>query len=68
LDIALNEFQRIRNAVLGGDHTSSFGVGSSWTTAAGTFLDCKPPFCGATIASAERRKKVGRFSWPEICM
>jgi hypothetical protein len=52
LDIALNEFQRIRKAVLRGDHPGSFGVGSAWTTAAGTLLDCKPPLCRATVASA----------------
>ena len=61
-----NEFQRICYAVFGGDDPGRFGVGSAWTTAAGTLMDCKPPFCRAALEKkrgtdqSPRHRKIKR--------
>jgi hypothetical protein len=54
LDIAINEIQRIRKAVFGGDRPGSFAMGCAWTTATGTLMDSKPPFCRAALEKSRR--------------
>jgi hypothetical protein len=63
-DIAINEFQRIRNAIFGSDCPGSFGMDGTWTTTTGTLLDPKPPFCRATLEKKRGTDQSASISFP----
>ena len=57
---AIIESQRTPKALFGGDRLGSFAMGSAWTTAVGTLMDCKQ----TTILPGRPREKARDRSKP----